>query len=54
MKGGSEMIIQHTHPMYKTELEYKNTVKKKYEEIYGSIIENRKNKDEFIEISTAS
>lgn len=36
------MKFNHIHPIYKNETEEKATVTKKYERIYGKIIEQRK------------
>ncbi|MCI8806424.1 MAG: hypothetical protein HFE59_11230 [Clostridiales bacterium] len=47
------MKFKHTHPIYTNETEQKNAVKEKYEKIYGSIIEQRKNSESFSVIPIA-
>lgn len=48
-----EMKFKHTHPIYTNETEQKNAVKEKYEKIYGSIIEQRKNNESLSVIQIA-
>ncbi len=38
------MEFNHIHPSYKNETEQKRIIKEKYEQIYISVIEYRKNK----------
>ncbi len=47
------MKFKHTHPIYTNETEQKNAVKEKYEKIYGSIIEQRKNNESLSVIQIA-
>lgn len=47
------MKFNHIHPIYTNETERKDTVKEKYEKVYGLIIEQRKNKDGIIAIRNA-
>ncbi len=53
LKEVFKMKFKHTHPIYTNETEQKNAVKEKYEKIYGSIIEQRKNSESFSVIPIA-
>ena len=51
-KGAIKIKFRHIHPIYTSETEQKNAIKEKYEKIYGSIIERRKNNESFFVTQT--